>query len=677
MREYKLKSNVADYRSFIDYENDLNTEQQEVVFAKEGPLLVIAGAGSGKTRTVTYRVARLIEDGIEPSRILLVTFTNKAAKEMLHRVESLINMNINRLWGGTFHHIGNITLRAHSKAIGYENNYTILDREDSKDLLNSCIAERGLNKKENRLPTGDVLRDIISLSVNANKTLEEIILNRYPHLENYIFELTMVSRRYGFQKKRLNLMDFDDLLFYWKYLLEQHQEIRKAYCERFHYILVDEYQDTNKIQSDVIDILASFHRNVMVVGDDSQSIYSFRGANFANIIEFPNRYPDAKVFKLETNYRSTPEILYLANCSIDYNQNQFPKKLRAMRKSGTRPALVPLGDVIEQANFVAQRILELKEEGGISLNDISVLYRAHYHSMELQMELTRRGVPFEIRSGLRFFEQAHIKDIIGFLRIVVNPFDELSWKRVLKLFPGIGNVTAEKIWKFLSCRNEPLKAIDSNDIFSLISNKASSSMDRFRVILSEIKDPPTKYHPDEMVRIIMEAGYKDYLQDNYPNFESRIEDINQLSHFSNRYNSTEAFLSEMALLTDLSAEQITIDKDDRERIILSSIHQAKGLEWKVVFLIWCVDGRFPTSRSLEDHDGEEEERRLFYVATTRAKDDLYICYPTLDYYSKQSRRLLWPSRFIKELEPSAYEKWAIKEDFSLFYDIKTDKNLMS
>ena len=677
MREYKLKSYVPDYRSSIDYENDLNMEQQKVVFAKEGPILVIAGAGSGKTRTVTYRVARLIEDGVEPSRVLLVTFTNKAAKEMLHRVESLINMNLNRLWGGTFHHIGNAVLRAHSKAIGYENNYSILDREDSKDLLNSCIAERGLNKKENRLPTGDTLRDIISLSVNANKTLEEIILNRYPHLEEDMFELAMVARRYGFHKKRLNLMDFDDLLFYWRYLLEQHPEIRKAYCERFHYILVDEYQDTNKIQSDIIDILASFHRNVMVVGDDSQSIYSFRGANFANIIEFPKRYPDVKVFKLETNYRSTPEILYLANCSIDNNQNQFPKKLKAMRKNGTRPALVPLGDVIAQANFVAQRILELKDEKDLSLNDISVLYRSHYHSMELQMELTRRGIPFEIRSGLRFFEQAHIKDIIGFLRIVVNPFDELSWKRVLKLFPGIGNVTAAKIWEFLSYRNEPLKAIDSNDIFHLISNKASSSLNRFKGILNEIKDPPMKYHPDEMIRIIMEAVYKEHLKDNYSNFESRIEDITQLSHFSARYDSTEAFLSEMVLLTDLSAEQITIDTYDRERIILSSIHQAKGLEWKVVFLIWCVEGRFPTSRSLEDNEGEEEERRLFYVATTRARDDLYICYPTLDYHSKQSRRLLRPSRFINELEPSAYEKWMIKEDFSLFYDLKTDKNLMS
>ncbi|MDY6853526.1 MAG: ATP-dependent helicase [Thermodesulfobacteriota bacterium] len=677
MREYRLKSNLAHYRSSIDYENDLNTEQLEVVFAKEGPFLVIAGAGSGKTRTVTYRVARLLEDGIEPSRVLLVTFTNKAAKEMLRRVGSLINMNINRLWGGTFHHIGNLVLRAHAKVIGYENNYTILDREDAKELLNTCIAEKGLNKKESRLPAGDLLMDIISLSVNANKTLEEIILNRYPHLKNYIFDLIMIAKQYSFHKKRLNLMDFDDLLFYWKYLLEQHPEIRKAYCKRFHYILVDEYQDTNKIQSDIIDILASLYRNVMVVGDDSQSIYSFRGANFENIIEFPKRYPDTKVFKLETNYRSTPEILYLANCSIDYNQKQFRKKLKAIRKSGTRPALVSLGDVIEQANFVAQRIIELKDEEDIFLNDISVLYRAHYHSMELQMELTRRGIPFEIRSGLRFFEQAHIKDIIGFLRIIVNPFDELSWKRLLKLFSGIGNVTAGKIWKFLSIRNEPLKAIDSKDLLHLISNRASSSLNKFREILSEIKDPPIKYHPDEMIRIIMEAVYIDYLQDNYPNFESRIEDITQLSHFSSRYNSTGAFLSEMALLTDLSTEQITINKDNRERIILSSIHQAKGLEWKVVFLIWCVDGRFPSSRSLEDHEGEEEERRLFYVATTRARDDLYICYPTLDYYSKQSRRLLRPSRFIKELKPSVYEKWLIKDDFSLFSYPKIDKNPMN
>ena len=659
-REYTLKSHHGHYNPLVDYDKELNPEQLEVVLAEKGPLLVIAGAGSGKTRTVTYRVARLIEQGIDTNRILLVTFTNKAAREMVHRVDSLIRAETKRLWGGTFHHIGNMFLRRYAKALGYENTYTILDREDSKDLLNSCIAELGINSKKRRFPKAKILGDIISLSVNTGSTIEDIILKKYPFFSEDMGEIIKVAGQYSINKKRLNLMDFDDLLFNWKCLLEQHPEIKDKYCERFQHILVDEYQDTNKIQADVIDLLASLHRNIMVVGDDSQSIYSFRGANFANIIEFPRRYPDAEIFKLEINYRSIPEILHLANSSITHNCRQFPKRLKAIRKSGPKPALVSLTDVMQQADFVAERILELRDENDLSLNEMSVLYRAHYHSMELQMELTRRGIPFEVRSGLRFFEQAHIKDVIGFLRVVVNPFDELSWKRTLKLFPGVGKTTADKIWKFVSSTVEPMIAIDSTKMNSMISKKAGSNLERFRKILGKIKDSPIKDFPAKMIRIVMDNGYKDYLQDTYPNFDSRIEDLNQLENYSLQYRSTETFLSELALLTDLSVEQATVDVDDDERITLSSVHQAKGLEWKVVFVIWCLDGRFPSSRNLGEQDGEEEERRLFYVAATRAMDELYLCCPLMDYRNNQRGVLMKPSRFIRELEESSYEKWTIR-----------------
>jgi len=437
-QKYTLKT-PSDNKFTVNYQQELNPEQLEVVMSGNGPILVIAGAGSGKTRTITYRVARLIESGVHPSKILLVTFTNKAAKEMLHRVELLISVNIRKLWGGTFHHIANRTLRRQAHLLEYDNNFTILDQQDSKELLNTCITDLGFKTKERRFPQGDVLRDIISLSANTQNKVDAIVAERYPFFYELTDEIIKVALHYQKRKRKGSMMDFDDLLLNWLTLLSDH-------------ILVDEYQDTNRIQSDIVDLLSQEHKNTMVVGDDSQSIYSFRGANFANIIDFPQRYPNVRIYKLETNYRSVPEILNLANASIINNQNQFQKHLRAIRESGLQPIIVPFNDVMQQASFVAQRILELRDEGR-SLNEMAVLYRAHYHSMELQMELTRRGIPFEVRSGLRFFEQAHIKDITGYLKVIVNPYDELAWKRIAKLLPKIGNATAHKIWNILSSSN--------------------------------------------------------------------------------------------------------------------------------------------------------------------------------------------------------------------------------
>ena len=395
----------------IDYEKELNSEQLHVVLEERGPILVIAGAGSGKTRTLTYRVARLVETGVKPERILLATFTNKASRTMLSRAKALTDRDLSQMWGGTFHHIAHLVLRANSHFLGYERNFSILDSDDSAQLIAACISEIGLNAKNEKFPKGDVMRDLISFSVNTGITIEEVVKRRYPYFYCCGDDIGKVAAQYCVRKTKLNVMDFDDLLVNCKKILAEYPHIHHAYAKKFSNVLVDEYQDTNTIQADMVDRFASYHGNIMAVGDDSQSIYAFRGANFENILLFPEKYPDCKVFKLETNYRSTPEILHLANMSIVNNDKQYQKTLRSVRSQGIKPILVPVRDVLQQANFVSHRILELIGEG-MRLSEIAVLYRAHYHSMELQMEMVRRGIPFEIRSGIRFFEQANIKDVI-------------------------------------------------------------------------------------------------------------------------------------------------------------------------------------------------------------------------------------------------------------------------
>ncbi|HPJ96636.1 MAG TPA: UvrD-helicase domain-containing protein, partial [Syntrophales bacterium] len=433
----------------VDYHRELNEEQYGVVMETGGPLLVIAGAGSGKTRTLTYRVTRLIDEGADPGRILLATFTNKAARSMLGRVQTLLQQDVLHLWGGTFHHIAHRILRASAERVGYDRQFSIIDAEDARQLMNTCLADKNLSAQGSDFPKGNVLSDILSLSVNTEVSLEDTVMSRYPFFIYRLAEIEDVLQYYRERKKTLNIMDFDDLLLLCRDVLRDHPDVRERYSERFLHVLVDEYQDTNKIQAEMVDLLASRHRNLMVVGDDSQSIYSFRGANFENILQFPEKYPECRLFKLETNYRSTPEILHLANLCIIQNERQFRKELRSIRDGGIKPVVVPLRNVYQQAEFVAQRILELSNEG-VPLNEIAVLYRAHYHSMELQMELTRRRIPFEIRSGIRFFEQAHVKDVVSYLRIDENPRDELAWRRVLGLYPKIGKVTIDKIWNLLA-----------------------------------------------------------------------------------------------------------------------------------------------------------------------------------------------------------------------------------
>ena len=485
MRNYLIRTDNPK-SSLIDYREALNDEQRAVVMAGRGPKLVIAGAGSGKTRTVTYRVARLIEAGVSPGRILLVTFTNRAAREMLQRVEALVRTDVRRIWGGTFHSIGNRLLRRHATSLGYGNNFTILDAEDSSDLIDLCIDEAAIDTRARRFPKGEVLREMFSFATNTDAPLEQVIAARYPNFELLTAQIRRVDTLYQGRKLERNAMDYDDLLVNWKRLLLEKPEIAAVYQDQFQHILVDEYQDTNALQSEIVDLLAEKHRGLMVVGDDAQSIFGWRGANFANIYQFRDRYPEAEVFRLESNYRSTPEIIMLANASIANNRRQFPKNLQAMRPSRNfAPALIPARDADQQAAFVAARILELRDEG-VPLSEIAVLYRAHYHAMELQLELTRRGVPYEVRSGVRFFEQAHIKDVTSYLRLLVNPRDELAWKRVLKLIPRVGQATAGRIWERLAVAEAPLALVRADELIDNLPRAAAAGWREFAALLTAL-----------------------------------------------------------------------------------------------------------------------------------------------------------------------------------------------
>lgn len=651
MKRYYLHRGVSDFK--INYEKELNQEQFSVVMHPNNPMLVLAGAGTGKTRTVTYRVARLIETGIKPEHILLLTFTNKAAKEMMRRVENL-GRNIHGLWGGTFHHIGNMILRRHCSLIGYKQGFSILDREDAKDLFDICLSEIG--KIKTMIPKGSVLCEISSLMRNKEKNLEETILFRFPHFTNIIDEIHELIDLYEKKKHSLNLMDFDDLLTNWKRLLLEYENIKEYYSSKFVHILVDEYQDTNKLQAEIVDLLSIANRNIMAVGDDAQSIYSFRGADFENILKFSERYPDVTIFNLTINYRSTPEILNLANKSIKHNVRQFSKELYSVKKEGNLPNLVPLNDVFQQADFVAQKIIDMNVEGA-HLNEIAVLYRSHYQSMELQMELHRRGIPFEVRSGLKFFEQAHIKDILSFLRVVVNPYDELSWKRILKLIPGIGNITAAKLWNSIFQSEGPIDKL--YDMRKLIPKKSLNGFYLFIEMLKKLKGDDNTHmplKPSEAIDHILTNGYEDYLYSHYPNAEERIEDIEQMTRFAVKYSSLETFVSEISLQS-ASGGEVEEGDGDKECVILSTVHQAKGLEWDTVFLIGLNDGRFPSVRALKTEF--EEERRLFYVAVTRAKEALYLCYP-LSSEECHGLGFLRPSRFIKELPGDVYEELIVE-----------------
>ena len=661
-RKYVLKTPVRLKSYRVDYDRELNDEQREVVLAGGGPILVIAGAGSGKTRTLVYRVSRLIESGHDPSRLLLLTFTNKAAREMLRRVETLLAVDTRRLAGGTFHSVGNRLLRRFGARLGLTANFTILDPEDARELMEAATSDRKIPTLERRFPKGDVLQDLYSFTINTGRSFTEVLAEHAPHFSELETEIVSVFQRYRERKRQGNAVDYDDLLLLWKKLLDEVPAAATELRSSFDHVLVDEYQDTNRLQGEIVDGMAKLKKNVTVVGDDAQAIYSFRGASFENILGFPQRYPDVQTFRLTRNYRSTPEIPALANASIAHNEKQFPKELAASRESGALPAVVALPDIPDQARFVGQRLLEWHDEGE-KLSDLAVLYRAHYQALELQIELTRRGIPYEIRSGTRFFEQRHVKDVLAFLRIVVNPKDELSWKRALKLFPRVGERSAAAVWEAIGARPDPLEAFRSLDAKSVDLGRGSETALRpFRALLSQLDSPGLRSTPAEAIRTVVEDVYKDYARAKFPNGNARLDDLEQFAQFAQTYDSLPAFLEDVTLFNELSGEDVVAGEPDDDRVVLSSIHQAKGLEWSRVIVMGLSEGRFPNYRSIATDEGLEEERRLFYVAVTRARNELALVYPMLarDRYGVDV--ILEPSRFVAELPETVYERWTIERE---------------
>jgi DNA helicase-2/ATP-dependent DNA helicase PcrA len=700
-RDYILQPFRPPIDLHIDYARELNEQQHAAVTAPPGPALVIAGAGSGKTRTLIYRVAYLLEQGIPANRILLLTFTNKAAREMMRRVADLLGQELRELWGGTFHAIGNRILRSHAEKLGYQRDFSILDREDAKHLITACVAEAGIDTKGSHFPKAEVLGEIFSLAENTQKKLSDILTEQYGDLDRFAGLIADVQNRYANRKRASNAMDFDDLLVLWLKLLQDDADVREQYQRRFQFILVDEYQDTNKLQGDLIDLLAARHKNVMVVGDDAQSIYAWRGANYLNILQFPHRYPGSTIYKIETNYRSTPEILKLANVVISENVEQFTKELVPARKSGAKPVLVACNDSSEQAAMVAQRALELRDEG-TSLSNMAVLYRSHFHALELQLELTKRSIPFSITSGIRFFEQAHIKDVTAYLKLILNPHDELSFKRLVQLLPGIGGKGADKLWRsFESAEqgrmsqdlSDDLAARSANQLPTIpppptreglgegpvpsgsrtslarklqslapsIPKKAAITWAQFVATVSQLEAEDIRNNPSKMISLVIEAGYEDYLIENYDNHESRLDDLEQLAVFGRQFPGAEEFLTQLALLSNIEAEDDKPAKADEERMRLSTVHQAKGLEFDVVFVIMLCDGLFPSKRSVETPAGEEEERRLMYVAITRARNELYLSYPIMRAAAGgEGDYMQLPSRFIANIPPDLIEEWNLR-----------------
>ncbi len=665
-RDYTLHSPPA-AASQIDYKAELNEQQYAAVTAPPGQTLVIAGAGSGKTRTLTYRVAWLLDNGILPEQILLLTFTNKAAREMLERVNHLVQIETQRLWGGTFHSIGNKLLRWNSERLGYRKGFSILDREDQKDLMETVVTASGIDTAGFRFPKAEVLGDIYSMADNTCTPLEEVIATRYPYFEKIADHILRIRQLYQDKKVETNCMDFDDLLTQSVRLLKENEDLRERYQRQFEFVLVDEYQDTNSLQCQFVEMMTGRDGNLMVVGDDAQSIYSWRGADVGNILNFTDHWPRARSHKIEVNYRSVPEVLALANASIANNRQQIKKNLQPARpEKGQLPALIPLDSGSAQANFIAQRILELIDEG-ISFSDIAIIYRAHFHSMEIQMELTSRGIPFQITSGLRFFEQAHVKDVAAFMKFALNRRDEVSFMRMVKLIPGIGGASATKVWsawmKTDAAQAEVMTGKFSDLLIPMtVPKKSRETWDQLAYTLDELIVDGVPQPPPAMIRSIYDGVYEEYMQAKFKNAEQRQQDLEQLSNYSVRFTDPLEFLSQLSLLSGVDTDNKPDQQaQDRDSVTLTTAHQAKGLEWHTVFAVWLADGMFPHARAVEESDaGLEEERRLFYVTVTRAKDELYLTYPLINHQARDGDILMRPSRFITELPEQLMEKWNIR-----------------
>jgi DNA helicase-2/ATP-dependent DNA helicase PcrA len=649
----------------IDFRAQLNDEQFHAVTAEPGPLLVLAGAGSGKTRTLTYRVAYLLSQGVRPGEILLLTFTNKAAKEMLHRVQDLTGVEPGRFWGGTFHSIGHRALRTHGDAINLPRTFTILDPEESEGILRDAVddIDRAFFKDKTH-PRPGPLHSILSMARNTQLPLDEIVTRFYPQHDTIIERLPAFAKKYADKKREANTLDYDDLLELWLNLLKTSEATREYFAHRFRYVLVDEYQDTNTLQSQIVDLIASHHR-VMAVGDDAQCIYTWRGASVENILTFPDRHPGTTIHRIETNYRSTPQILALANGVLlaQPKGRAFEKELRPARANSEKPYFVQAMDGREQAQFIVQRIRGLVDEG-CALADIAILYRAHFQALDIQLELSRLQIPYQITSGVRFFEQAHIRDLVALLRFVYNPSDTAAWNRIAVLLPKVGDKNAAKLHAATLeharlMQQNFLDALDTDDVKSKVPKDAKEEWPKFTASLRQVADLMRTMKPHNAVEIAIDGWYGDYLKGAYANYVARLDDLKSMIGFASRYEDMQELLAQIMLLNSETSDRSA--DPDADALRLTTVHQAKGLEYAAVFLIGLADGSFPLRRAIEAGD-VEEERRLFYVAVTRARDELYLCFPKVN--TKGGPAMLQtPSRFLTELPSDLYQPLRMKRSY--------------
>ena len=649
----------------INFEKDLNDEQLEIVNNIRGPMLVIAGAGSGKTRTIVYSVAKLLLSGVKPSQIMLVTFTNKAANEMIKRVEILLGKRPKGIWAGTFHSIANRFIRKYAKMLGLKANYIIMDETDAKGLMKLSIVKADVKEIEERFPTSAMAKDILSFSINCNKSIRDVILWKYSQFDsiNVIKKLDEVIKIYKTKKAKDNLVDFDDLLTYWNELLDN-RSIAQLIARNIKYVLVDEYQDTNYTQDEIIYKIVNqnTYNNVMAVGDDAQSIYAFRGANYQNILNFEKKYKNCKRYTITYNYRSVPQILTLANNSILHNKKQFKKAMRSTRSSGIMPFLVNASDDKEQARFIANQILKLRSDR-YDLNKMAILVRASHHTLNIELELNAKNIPYEVRAGVAFFEKAHIKDVLVHLRVIENLYDEISWSRIFSIIQGIGATSASKLFEEISKSENPFKLL-LNKVFYTETMKGSRiSKEGIRNTMSHIKkiaDFSSEDNPAEVIQNIT-LILEDYIRVNYENWQERIDDLKQLSIYAQNFPTIRKFLENLSLnMSNLESKivQLGDQKQEEKPLVLSTIHRAKGLEWNVVFIPMLCEDLFPSSRVIGDPEAFEEERRVFYVAITRAKDQLYLVSPAIvqSYKGPQTARL---SQFVSELNSNVYKKSSV------------------
>ena len=648
----KRRDEVEGTHLSIRYSDELNAAQLAAVEQTEGPILVIAGAGTGKTRTLVYRVARMIESGIRPDNILLTTFTRKAAAEMLRRAAILVGSRAEQVEGGTFHSFANLTLRRYAKLLGYQNNFTILDQGDAEDVINFLRGQMGLDAKNRRFPRKRTLGSIISASINRVIPVREFVEEAYSHFRREIEEIEGLARTYRDYKAGHNLMDYDDLLVNMALLLDRHEDIRKHLADKHRYIMVDEYQDTNKLQHEIVRLLGEKHKNVMVVGDDSQSIYSFRGANFRNIMDFPKAFPGTEIVKLEENYRSSQPILDFTNEILRRAVEKYEKHLYTRRTGGQTPMIVATGSDQLQSEFIVQMILELREQG-TELSDIAVLFRSSFLSFDLEIELNKVNIPYIKMGGFKFIEAAHVKDLVAYLRVVHNPQDVVSWNRILLLLEGVGPRTSQNVIDLISSGELRLNEESAENA---PGNERLGSLFRFLSLIGSEEIPV----PEKVERLI--EYYRPIMQGKYDDYSKREKDIEVFAEIADRYRSLNSFLADMALEPPTDSVVGLEAGEDDEKLALSTIHSAKGLEWDTVFILTALDGRFPSFWAAEDLNDMEEERRLMYVAATRAKNRLILSYPLNLYDREMGMTLTKPSRFIADIPDEIADRFVLEDE---------------